>query len=177
MIYILLKNQWVEHTPDYLSIDCEKARLEPTLTGVGKINTKNQRLLIQNDRVTITLNDIMSPEILHVSLKTPVKVCSHIMNTEGVHHLAVFDDGKFCGIISDRDIKTISKLPNLDKISVSNIETTVVMAAKSDLSVGQACVVMKNESINCLPVLDEDLNLVGIATSSDMLRVLANLIP
>lgn len=177
MVYLLFKNQWVEHTPDYLDADCEKARLDPTLIGSHKINTKNQRYILKDGKPLIKLCDIMTRDLLHVSLKTPIKACSHIMNIEGVHHLAVFEDGQFCGIISDRDIRTISKLSNLDKIHVDQIETTVVMGASTELSVGQASLIMRNESINCLPILDEDLNLAGIVTSSDLLRVLSNLVP
>ncbi|PIP88904.1 MAG: hypothetical protein COW01_04940 [Bdellovibrionales bacterium CG12_big_fil_rev_8_21_14_0_65_38_15] len=177
MIYLLFKNQWVEHTPEYLHPDFEKARLEPTLVGQHHVNTKNQRYLLKDGKPLIKLSDIMTRDLLHVSLKTPIKVCSHIMNHEGVHHLAVFDDGQFCGIISDRDLRTVSKLSNLDKILVEQIETTVVMGASIELTVGQASLIMKNESINCLPLLDEDLNLAGIVTSSDLLRVLSNLVP
>lgn len=177
MIYLFFKNQWVEHVPEYLGADTEKARLEPTLTGQGHVNTKNQRYILKDGKPLIKLSDIMTRDLLHVSLKTPIKVCTHIMNNEGVHHLAVFDDGQFCGIISDRDLRTVSKLSNLDKILVEQIETTVVMGASSELTVGQASLIMKNESINCLPVLDEDLNLAGIVTSSDLLRVLSNLVP
>ncbi len=176
MIYLLFKNQWVDHSPDYLDPSCESTRLEPTLIGAKK-NTKNQRYLLKDGKPLVKMSDIMTTEVLHVTLKTPLKVCAHIMNTEGVHHLGVFDDGQFCGIISDRDIRAVSKLKDFDKILVSQIETTVVMAVSTELGVGQASLIMQNEGINCLPILDDDLNIAGIITSTDLLRVLSNLLP
>tara|TARA_R110000868_G_scaffold68518_7_gene202575 strand:+ start:13751 stop:14278 length:528 start_codon:yes stop_codon:yes gene_type:complete len=174
MIYLLFKNQWVEHEPDYLSHEQESVRLEPTLVG-AKSNTKNQRFRIHDGKPIISIADIMSRDILHVTHNTPLSVCSSIMKNEGVHHLAVFNDGHFCGLISDRDILFTSHLLT-DKKTAAAVATTVVMAIHENAPAGLTANVLLHEGINALPVLDDDLNICGIVTTRDFLRVLSGLI-
>lgn len=88
MLYLLFKNDWVQHTPDYLLPENAQS---PAIDG----------------KPVVMLADVMSANVLHVSLKTPLIACHHIMKTEGVHHLAVFEDSKFCGLISDRDVLSL----------------------------------------------------------------------
>tara|TARA_R110000868_G_scaffold117600_13_gene312441 strand:- start:11122 stop:11652 length:531 start_codon:yes stop_codon:yes gene_type:complete len=175
MIYLLFKNQWVEHEPDYLSHDNETFRLEPTLVGGSKSNIKSQRFRVQDGKPMISISDVMTREILHVTHNTPLTVCSSIMKNEGVHHLAVFNDGHFCGLISDRDILFTSHKP-VHKKTADAVATTVVMAIHENTPAGLTAKVLLQEGINALPVLDDDLNICGIVTTRDFLRVLSGLI-
>lgn len=172
MFYILLKNQWVEHFPDYLGEDSERARLESTLPSGHAMNVKAQRFYIKNGQPVVIVADLMSSNVLHVSSQTPLVVCRHIMETEGVHHLAVFDNGHFSGLISDRDILAISSKLEAKKMVANSITTTVVMGVDQSTTVGQVGRVFLQEGINAMPVLDEEMGIIGIITTRDLLRFL-----
>ncbi|MBH48370.1 MAG: hypothetical protein CME71_09405 [Halobacteriovorax sp.] len=176
MIYLLFKKQWVEHEPEYLSHEQEAVRLEPTLLGAKKSNIKNQRFRIQDGKPVLSIGDIMSRELLHVTHNTPLKVCGSIMKNESVHHLAVFNDGHFCGLISDRDILFARNNDSSAKANADSVATTVVMAIHESAPAGITAKVLLQEGINALPVLDDDLNICGIVTTRDFLRVLSGLI-
>lgn len=177
MFYLLFKNQWVEHELSYLNQESDDARLEATKPGLsGKFNIAHQRFRLKDGVPVVTLADIMSKEILHVTPDTPLSVCRHIMETEGIHHLAVFNDGQFSGLISDRDINLVARLPDASKMKASQVTSTIILAASESTTLGRTCQVFLKEGISALPVLNEDLNISGIVTLRDMIRVLGNLL-
>jgi len=177
MFYLLFKNQWVEHELSYLTQEADQARLDATQPGLNKpYNVANQRFRLKDGVPVITLSDIMSKEILHVTPETPLNVCQHIMDQEAVHHLAVFKDGQFSGLISDRDIKLVARIPNSSKMKAMEVSSTIILAANENTTVGRTCQVFLKEGISALPILDEDLNICGIVTLRDMIRILSHLL-
>lgn len=176
MLYLLFKNDWVEHTPDYLLPENDRPRLEATVAAGHAQNIKNARFHKIDGKPVVMAADLMSSNVLHVSLKTPLIACHHIMKTEGVHHLAVFEDGKFCGLISDRDVLIFAKSELAKKATAADIITTVVLAAHESTTIGRTAKVFLQEGINAMPVLDDELAIVGIITTKDILRFMTSII-
>lgn len=108
-----------------------------------------------------------------------------LMEREGVHHLPVLENGHLVGIISDKDL--MKATPNsssslsihkmaymLSKLVVRDVMTTELVTTNANAAVEEACRIMVDNEISCLPVVDGD-KLLGIITKTDMYRILLDL--
>lgn len=99
------------------------------------------------------------------------------MNTLGVRHLPVVREGKLVGILSDRDLLRFGrellngqfKVPNT---MVADVMTRTVFVCKPQDTIAHCADLMLKHKIDSLPVVDEKEILLGIVTSTDLLRLL-----
>lgn len=176
MFYLLFKNKWVEHQLEYVGTENDSARIEPTLPGKSGRPFLGSKYRLVNDQPALCLIDVMSKDLISVSHTTPLKDCYQIFESKGIHHLIVEDHGRFIGVISDRDVATYKKVPFAADLKAESITTNIVLAAHESVTVGQAALALNREKISCLPVLNDDTELVGIVTLRDMARVLSEII-
>ena len=85
--------------------------------------------------------------------------------------------GKLVGIVSHRDVLLHShpdahNKPQVPKRLVHEVMSRAVVACREHDSIGSCVDRMLEKKIGCLPVLDRDENLVGILTTTDLLRLL-----
>ena len=133
------------------------------------------------------IRDWMTKDVLTVSPETSMMKASKLMRERKISRLPVVDDsGRLLGIVSDRDLKAASpsKATSLDmhelyyllsEIKVKDIMTKAPLAVKPSETVEKAAVLMMNNDFGGLPVVDEDLKVVGIITDSDVFKVLVQI--
>lgn len=128
--------------------------------------------------------DIMTRDVIILHENDSLKTATEKMASAHIHHLVVTAcDGTLTGIVSDRDIHVATQSPFaaevgnqedlLAKITVSQIMTQRPYCIEPQFSVHDAVSLMLEKRINALPVV-HDQCVVGIVTSTDLLRVLAN---
>lgn len=101
------------------------------------------------------------------------------MDSKGVRHLPVVDDGRVVGVISKNDIR--AALPSqattlsaaeatylVSRLRVAKVMSAPALTIASDALLEEAAVLMRDEKIEMLPVLD-GTSLVGVITESDIL--------
>ena len=86
--------------------------------------------------------------------------------------MPVIEGGKLVGIITDRDIR--QHIGHLDHTTVATAMTKDVLTVKPDTSIWDAARLLLDHKIGGLPVI-EDGKLVGMVTSSDLLRAFVDL--
>lgn len=173
MFYILFKDQWVEHSFDYLSLTAQKARLEPTLPNTSNRDLKkfrNNRPENAGERPKIPVGQIMSKQIIQVTGNQTITDCIKKMEKENIHHLVVQENEKFLGLISQRDLLPFKKIKNAGGAKIELILNTVILGVHESTTLGEVCLVLYREKISSLPVLDDDLQVCGIVTINDVLR-------
>lgn len=121
----------------------------------------------------------MTPDPVTVHPDTGVKTAFRLMKKGGFKQLPVVEDGKLVGIITDRDIRrpeitdeieSWEQLYRLDDaFNIRGIMTTKVMTLKEDDSLESACLILRKQKFNALPVLSDAGDLVGILTVHDVL--------
>ena len=97
-----------------------------------------------------------------------------LMRAEDIRHLPVVSGHRLVGLLSERDILLLAT-PYEDQVLVPSIPVkaamkTPVVTCRETTQLREVAAIMLDHKIDCLPVLDESGQLVGIITSSDLLE-------
>jgi acetoin utilization protein AcuB len=120
-------------------------------------------------------------QMLHVMTKHPETIAPGDMLLKGkemmdigrFRRLTVVHEGRVVGIITERDLREHSGYLKSTKVDV--VMKTAVLTVDSHTSVEDAARMMLAKKIGGMPVVDGG-KLVGIVTTSDMLRALLSVI-
>ncbi len=92
------------------------------------------------------------------------------------HIPVVASGGGICGIVSDRDLFALAIMDDaeekLEPSVVADIMTQKVLTATPDTNIREIARVLIEERIGCMPIVDEDKQVIGMITRSDILRAL-----
>jgi acetoin utilization protein AcuB len=123
----------------------------------------------------------MATTILTVDANTSVMRATRTMKENNIRRLPVLSHGKLAGIITDRDLKDASPSSKADmdihemyyllsEMKVKDVMTDSPVCMKKDDTLEKAALVMLREKISGLLIVDENGNLVGLLSESDVLR-------
>ena len=113
------------------------------------------------------VRDVMSPKVHTVAPNDTVGTARELIRRHRIDHLVVTQRKTVVGIAADRDLRDSS-----DDEKVADVMVRRVTTIEPDATVRKAASLMSGRSIGSLPVVD-DGHLVGILTTSDLLRLLA----
>lgn len=128
--------------------------------------------------------DIMTTHVITVTAQDTLATAIQRMETFDIRHLVVVDEAqKPVGIVSDRDCRLAIESPFAvyneeksavlaERIPVQRVMTRQPVSASPLGELEDAAHIMVMWKINALPVVRDDM-LVGIITSTDLLRVLS----
>ncbi len=104
-----------------------------------------------------------------VQKDTKVYEALKIMSDKNIGSLVVFDEGKYAGILTERDYsrKVILEGRHSDEVTVGEIMSTDLPTVKPEDTVELCMQLMSNKNIRYLPVFDGD-QLSGIISISDV---------
>jgi CBS domain-containing protein len=148
-----------------------------------------------------TVADIMRTDVPVVSPDDSIATVARLMAVSGLPGVPVVHDGEIVGIISESDmiareadVDVPTPVPFLDAIfavdwgrdfeeelrhvlavTARDLMTHPVINIKQNATLQQLATVMIDEHVNPLPVLNDDLELVGIVSRADLVRVIAKL--
>lgn len=134
-----------------------------------------------------TVQDFMTDSVYTVKPNDSMQDVKQLMETAQIRHAPVVDsDGRFCGLVTHRDILnyTISQFADIDEqtkteinqaILVKDIMQTDIVCAKPDLSLTEAGELLLKLKYGCLPVVVGDI-LVGILTEADFIKITISLL-
>lgn len=112
--------------------------------------------------------DVMSSPVLTVEAGASLEQAWDVMQNYGIAHLAVMEEGQFCGLLSDRDLLESDDL----RAAVKSVMATELLLASPDESIHLVAQIMVKYHIHCVPLLDIDYDLVGVLTTTDILGCL-----
>ena len=120
-------------------------------------------------------------QMLHVMTKHPETIApddmlskaKEVMDVGGFRRLTVVQECRVVGIITERDLREHGGYLKSTKVDV--VMKTPVLTVDSHTSVEEAARMMLAKKIGGMPVVDAG-KLVGIVTTSDMLRALLSVI-
>lgn len=129
------------------------------------------------------IKEIMTANPVCVNTQDSLKQALNTMRTQSVSHLLVESmDKKLAGIISKGDIlkylldvlaRTSGKTytaNELNNILVENVMSDELLSLKEEDEVSSAVQLLVHNRINCLPVVNESDEIIGIVTGHDVMN-------
>lgn len=130
----------------------------------------------------LLVRDSMTREVVVVGPETTAAEALALCRGNRIRHLPVVEGGRLVGLISDRDLRSATpalgdpdRAAALRRIRVVDEMVRDVATAYPEDPIEDAAMAMYERKIGCLPVVDGE-DLVGIITSSDVMRALARLV-
>lgn len=122
---------------------------------------------------TASVRQHMTPQPHTIGKDQPLSRAEKMMREFRIHHLPVLDAGRLVGILSDRDIKLVETLKdvNPDTVLVEEAFTPDPYVVSPDASLKEVCATMAERYFGCA-LVEENHKLIGIFTWVDALRVL-----
>jgi len=129
----------------------------------------------------MNVSDIMTRQVVTVQPDDSLADLRRILSQRKFHHILVEREGKLVGVISDRDVSHHSSpfLGTLEERAedralldrkVGDMMSTTVITVVADTSIDCASILLLENNISCLPVVDGELNIIGILTWKDILQ-------
>ena len=116
------------------------------------------------------VRDIMTARVVRIGPWEPVEVAARTLTHYNVGALPVCgDDGRLCGVVTDRDLVTRCMAPGraAGEVKVRDVMTGRVITAAPDMDVGSAAHLMGREQVRRLPVVDNG-RLCGMVSLADL---------
>jgi acetoin utilization protein AcuB len=130
----------------------------------------------------LLVRDSMTREVVTVGPETTAVEALALCRRYRIRHLPVLQEGRLVGIISDRDLRSAApalgdpdRTAALERIRVSDEMARDVTTARPEDPIEDAAMAMYEGKFGCLPVMEGE-ELVGIVTSSDVMKALARLV-
>jgi len=122
---------------------------------------------------TITIGDVMTKSVISVDASITINEAAKMMEDAKVGAMIVMENNIPVGIVTDRDF-TVKVVAHAYEIStrIKQIMSSPLISVSSSDSIRIASDLMHDRGIRKLPVIDDD-NLVGIITSTDIVKLLA----
>lgn len=138
------------------------------------------------------VEDLMTSKVFTVEQHDLIDRVFFLIHYERIRHLPVVEKGKVIGIVSDRDLyKALGPKSNSNAIEaptgtgtaelhvipkkVQHIMHRGVITVSRDTYASEAAAIMADNKIGALPVVDKENKLVGILSSTDILRVFSKI--
>jgi CBS domain-containing protein len=128
----------------------------------------------------MSMNKFAKKDVVTVDRRATVTEAALKMKDRSVGCLVVLDKDnksprKPVGIVTDRDISlaVVAKSVSPDSVAVEDIMMRHPVTAKISEGLYQSILTMQNHGIKRLPLVDDHDNLVGIISSDDLTRFIA----
>ena len=121
-----------------------------------------------------TVGDIASKDVISFSVDCSVKEAAKKLNSHEIDGAPVIKDGKVVGMFTVTDlVKAIAE--DRENDTVGDLMSRNVVIVNEDLKIANAIEVMRKKSISRLIIADNDQNLHGIVTRTDLIDSITNL--
>jgi acetoin utilization protein AcuB len=128
---------------------------------------------------------VMTRDVVCVEMDFTLGKAIELCSEKRIRHLPVLDEHKrLVGIVTDRDLRyrlsprlgTLSE-NNSDRESlnrpVHQIMVRQVVCTTADTALPEAAQLMLTSRVGCLPIVDRERRVIGIITTTDLLRYIA----
>lgn len=128
--------------------------------------------------ISVPVEEFTTPDPITANEDMAIDDLRSLMEEHGIRHLPVVRDDSVVGVISDRDVRIVSGLPDAEKLHVRAADIMaadpVTVAATAPLD--EVAYAMSEMKIGSVIVNDEDGQFLGIFTASDALNALIEII-
>lgn len=122
-----------------------------------------------------TVRDYMTAQPMTLGREQTMEKAHELMREHRMRHIPVLHGGRLVGIVSERDLHLVEGSPNTDPsvVRVDEAMTADPWEVSPDMPVSEAARTMADKRYGAAVVV-EDRKVVGIFTTIDALRALAD---
>jgi CBS domain-containing protein len=126
------------------------------------------------------VHDLMSEEVLTLCPEDNLTALENIFDLKVIRHVPIVDakSNRLVGLMTHRDFLklAVSKLAKIEKseedalyakIKIGDVMGRKVTTVRPETPLSEAALIMRMHRFGCLPVVDEDGQVVGIITEAD----------
>jgi CBS domain-containing protein len=124
----------------------------------------------------VTVGQIMSQPAVAVDAQETAWVALQRLTSSGLRHLVVVSGDRCIGVLSDRQLASAWPFGELSRRTqlVLDLVGDTRPSVTAGTAAGDAARAMLDADVDALPVVDAQDRVVGLVTSSDLLRLLAD---
>jgi predicted transcriptional regulator len=121
------------------------------------------------------VSDVMSKSVMSVDFNTSVRSCAKSMVKKGVSCAVITQSSSPIGIVTERDLvsKILADAIDPNNVLVRDVMSTPLITVSPNASVTEAAGIMADYRIRRLVVVDRAGGMVGIVTTGDIARSMA----
>lgn len=132
-----------------------------------------------------SITHIMSKSVVAVEQGQPLSVVRKAMTEHAIHHVPIVNANVLVGIISFTDMMKLdlvttggsenTALAILDQhFSIKDVMTADVSSINKNDTIRSAATILSEGDFHSLPVIDDNKFLLGMVTSTDLIRYLSS---
>ena len=136
----------------------------------------------------MSVADLMTSDVVTLAEDETLAHAQRCMARGRIRHLPVVREGRLVGLITHRDLlaASFSIFAEVESSEQRRIFDTVrvveamhrdVVSVSPQLPVSKAARILLENKYGCLPVVDDEQQLLGIVTEADFLRLTVQLLP
>ena len=135
------------------------------------------------------LSQVMARNVIALQLHDRASMVDTLMKAHPIHHIPVMDGKVLKGLISQGDLFRNMLSPHfydsekeqhsfLDSfLAIPSLMTEDPITLGPDNTLGEALDLVLEYRVGCIPIVDESNELLGILTTSDLLRLFRQVLP
>ncbi|WP_373018843.1 HPP family protein [Thiomicrorhabdus sp.] len=134
-------------------------------------------------RRSVKVSELMSSPVVTIRSDVLIEDAWNLIVARKIHHLPVVSDGKLVGICSKSDVLQriiLDEAGNVEEARVDVVERIMnpqVITTRPGTEIQEIAMALTRYHIGALPVMDQQENLVGIVTLTDLAKHLSQRSP
>lgn len=124
-----------------------------------------------------TVEEFTNLDPFTASVNARLDELTMIMKEKGIRQLPLTNNGAIVGIVSERDLRVVENLTQVEKgfVRACDIMVRAPVTVSADTSLEEVAFEMSQRKIGSVLVTDENGNYLGIFTATDALNALVEL--
>ena len=120
-----------------------------------------------------TVGDIASKNVISLRIDCDLREAARLFSENGIDGAPVMKNGKVVGVFTVTDLIQAIAEDN-DEATVGDLMSTKVIIINENLKIAKAIEILFKKSISRLIIADNDNNLLGIVTRTDLINSITN---
>ena len=121
----------------------------------------------------LTVGDIASKNVISLKIDCGIREAARLFSENGIDGAPVMKNGKVVGVFTVTDLIQAIAEDN-DEATVGDLMSTKVIIINENLKIAKAIEILFKKSISRLIIADNDNNLLGIVTRTDLINSITN---
>jgi CBS domain-containing protein len=116
------------------------------------------------------VKDVMTTKVVYLPSETTIAEAARTMREQDIGDVVIADGPSLAGLLTDRDVvvRAVAEGRDPEATTIGEIMTRDLVTVRSDDTIQQAALLMRDRAVRRLLVCDDDHGLVGVVSIGDL---------